>query len=60
MPDRWLRIRGGTVIDGTGRPSEPVAFLHRRPTKMRDNKDLLHDHDFLQQHAGDESPGAVD
>ncbi len=60
MPDRRLRIRGGTPIDGTGWPSEPAALLHRHPTEMRDSKDLLHDHDSLHQHTGDESPSAVD
>jgi hypothetical protein len=60
MPDRRPPIRGGTVIDGTGRPSEAVALLHRRPTEMRDSKDLLHDLDSLRQHAGHESPSAVD
>jgi hypothetical protein len=30
MPDRWLRIRGGTVIDDTGRSFEPIVFLYRR------------------------------
>ena len=32
MPDRWLRIRGGTVIDGTGRlpfPAEVVIKNNR-------------------------------
>ena len=27
MPDNWLLIRGGTVIDGTGRAPEPADVL---------------------------------
>ena len=29
MPDRWLRIRGGTVIDGTGAPPKLADVLVR-------------------------------
>jgi imidazolonepropionase-like amidohydrolase len=29
MPDRWLRIYGGTVIDGTGQPPRPADVLVR-------------------------------
>ena len=39
MPDRWLQIRGGTVIDGTGRPPSraDVLVMNNRIHTVGDN-----------------------
>jgi len=69
MPDRWLRIRGGTVIGGTGRPpgrtevvvmnnrcgAGPFPFYTVAPWSLSDSNDLLRDIETLQVQTGQEA-----